>query len=178
MRTLDLSALYLMPNAGPPHKERPSETTYEDRVAMLRLAMEGTPFEICEIEKEPGTHYTADTLEELKRRHPEEDIVFLIGEDSLRDLPTWHEPERIVRVAELAVFPRRDVAESTADTLTARCREATRRYGAKITPIPMEPMDMSSTEIRERIRTGQDVTGMLDPKVKEYIIRHGLYLEE
>src|SRR5438876_207069 len=93
--------------ARPPHKPQPA-VPFAQRVEMLSLAISGQPaFRVEELERDrPGPSYTVDTLEELRRRHPDAELVLIIGSDSLHDLPLWYEPVRILQLAELLVTAR------------------------------------------------------------------------
>src|SRR3954447_146346 len=105
---LDLECILFIPAAQPPHKTHQEITADRHRLAMVRLATaDNKQFEVNEIElHRDGASYTADTLEELAGDHPQADLFFLMGEDSLRDLPRWHDPERIVRLAQIGVATR------------------------------------------------------------------------
>ncbi|MDO5695662.1 MAG: nicotinate (nicotinamide) nucleotide adenylyltransferase [Eubacteriales bacterium] len=174
---LRLDALYFVPNALPPHKAASRETTYEQRCEMIRLATASvSKLGISNIEAEPVIHYTADTVERLRAAAPDEVIYFIIGEDSLRAIDSWHEPHRIFKQVRLAVFPRGRATSS--DALAALCRRTSARYGGRIDMIPMSGTDISSSGIRAARRRGASIDGMVVPAVKEYIERHGLYLKK
>jgi nicotinate-nucleotide adenylyltransferase len=104
-----LDQVLFVPTAQPPHKPQP-RVSFAQRVEMLQLAISGnSAFQIDTIEGErAGTSYTADTLEEMRRRRPGDELFLIIGADSLRDLPLWYQPERIVRAASLLVVTRPD----------------------------------------------------------------------
>src|SRR4051812_43076869 len=107
-----LDQVWFVPAARPPHKSEAELTPFTQRVEMLHLAIAGQPaFRVEELEKDlPGPGYTAVTLEELQRRHPEHEWFLLVGGDALRDLPGWYEPERIVAKAALLVMARPGVS--------------------------------------------------------------------
>src|SRR5947207_3364132 len=109
--------------ARPPHKPAPA-TPFAQRVEMLTLAVSGQPaFRVEEIERDrPGPSYTADTLEELRRREPGAELVLIVGSDSLRDLPLWYQPTRVVLLAELLVVARPDHPVLPAEELHAMMR--------------------------------------------------------
>src|SRR3954470_23749902 len=100
-----LDCVVFVPAARPPHKPDRVLTPLHHRVEMLTLAISGNPaFAIDELEKDrPGPSYTADTLDELRRRDPSSDLWLILGADSLYDLPRWHEPGRILEHAGLLV---------------------------------------------------------------------------
>ena len=105
---LDLERVVWVPAGRPPHKTGQIVSSDRDRLAMLELALAGSATDqisTIDIERS-GPSYTADTLEILAERFTPARLFFLMGEDSLRDLPTWHDPERLLQVAELAVAAR------------------------------------------------------------------------
>src|SRR5918998_6478667 len=138
---------------------------------MLDLALAGsTSDEISTIDLDrSGPSYTADTLEILAERFNPARLFFLMGEDSLRDLPTWHEPERLLRVAELAVAARPGV---DAD-LDSVARQVPTVQG-RVHLIPTDEIAISSSEIRRRVRENQSIRGLVPAAVEGYIRDHGL----
>ena len=149
------------------------------RLAMLALALADHPqLEVCEIEiARGGVSYTADTLRELHRRHPEEELYFLMGADALRDLPQWREPEEILRLALPLVVAR--VGEPPPDwrvlaPLVDEGRLDSIRQGM-IADVVVAPV--SSSEVRRRLAAGEQVDGMLAPAVADYIRQHRLYCQ-
>ncbi len=98
MAQLELDRLLWVLTSVPPHKLGQTITPLEDRLLMLKLALANEPhFQISRIDIDrPGPHYSADTMTLLREANPAAALIFLIGEDSLRDMPTWHEPARLV----------------------------------------------------------------------------------
>ena len=139
---------------------------------MLQLALAGSPLdEISTIDVDrSGPSYTADTLELLRQQVAPATLVFLMGEDSLRDLPTWHEPERILAAAELAVAGRPGV-DVNLDAITRAIPALRGRVHIAVT----EEVPISSSEIRTRVRENRAIEGLVPPEVESYIREHGLY---
>jgi nicotinate-nucleotide adenylyltransferase len=139
---------------------------------MLRLAVVGhAAFRVDEIEKDrPGPSYTADTLDELCRQRPDDELFLLVGSDTLAELPTWHAPERIVRAAALVVMRRPGHEVPSADDLRAAIGEAVR---VQMVDVPL--IDLSSRDIRRRVGQGRSVRYMLPRAVEVYIGEKGLY---
>ncbi len=109
---------------------------------------------IVELERH---RYTVDALEAARYDDP----VFLIGADQLADLPTWKEPKRVLELARLGVATRPGYhAEPGSD---------------RIEIFELEPHDISSTEIRARVRSGEPLDGLVTPEVAAYIAEHDLY---
>lgn len=169
---LDLDRVVWVPAGRPPHKAGQIVSSDQDRLAMLRLALEGSPSdEISTIDLErAGPSYTADTLELLAQQLQPARLVFLMGEDSLRDLPTWHEPERIVQAAELAVAGRPGIDADLE--LVARDVPSIR---GRVQTVPIDEVAISSSDIRQRARAGESLSGLAPPAVAAYIRERGLY---
>src|SRR4051794_28110021 len=102
-----LDRVWFVVAGEPPHKPG-DRTPVADRLEMARIAIAGHPaFEVSELEtSRPGPHYSVETLEEVHRQHPADELFFLIGADSLADLPHWRRPERIVELATVVVVDR------------------------------------------------------------------------
>jgi nicotinate-nucleotide adenylyltransferase len=172
---LDLERNVWVPAGRPPHKTDQIVSSDRDRLVMLDLALSGsTVDEISTIDIDrPGPSYTADTLEILSERFSPARLFFLMGEDSLRDLPTWHDPERLLRVAELVVAARPGV---DAD-LESVAREVPAIQGRTYL-VPTEEIAISSSEIRRRVSEHQPIRGLVPAAVERYIRDHGLYTQQ
>src|SRR5205823_12210039 len=146
-----LDQVWFVPAARPPHKHEGELTPSVQRVEMLQLALAGQPaFRVEELEKDrTGPSYTADTLDELDRRHPGNEWFLLVGSDTLRDLPTWHEPRRVVARAGLLVVARTFAAQVPADELQAKVGA---QEGVQNIDVPL--IDIRSSELRARVRRG------------------------
>jgi nicotinate-nucleotide adenylyltransferase len=169
---LRLDRVLLVPNAHPPHKPGVPLSAAEDRVAKLELAIEGVPWlavDRMELER-GGRSYTVETLAALAERLPEATLVFLMGEDSLRDLPTWREPERIVELAELGVASRPRV---TVDQTGLYAAIPNARGRVSIVEIP--EMAIASRDLRQRVAEGRPISFQVPGAVERYIVEHGLY---
>jgi nicotinate-nucleotide adenylyltransferase len=163
---LKLDRVLFIPAAVNPHKQAENgHASAEHRLAMLRAAAGSEPgFDIETVELERGgLSYTSDTLEELAPRFPGAELFLIIGEDAARALDTWHRPDRIRAMARLAVLRRRDPAQSHS-VLPEGALEASSRL-----------INVSSSEIRERVRTGKGIHGFVPEAVENYIRSNGLY---
>ena len=121
-----------------------------------------------ELERE-GISYAVDTLEELHRRHPGARFDWIIGDDNLADLPKWKDFDRLFGLARFVVLTR--VGPSAAPALRKRIEDGSIVF-AEHTTVPV-----SSTEIRELLRAGGSIDGLVDPLVSRYIHHYGLYKE-
>jgi len=163
---LKLARLLFVPAARPAHKRRRRLAGVEHRLAMLRLATRGNAsFGVSSIEAERGgISFTAVTLELLARAERAE-IFFLMGQDSLEEFHTWREPERIARLARLAVLPR---GEGEVPRLPPPLR-------GRVVLLRSPRIGISSTEIRRRLRRSLPVRYWVPDPVLAYAARHGLY---
>ena len=155
----NLDLLIFIPTGNAPHKKE-GATSREDRYNMLceAIADEENMFvSDYEITRD-AVSYSADTAEHFKSLYPDDELFFIIGDDSYNQLDTWREPERILAVCTMLVFP---------------------REGAEVKPpaikINMEKVKVSSSEIREKIKLGKDCRNLLPKSVFDYIIKCNLY---
>lgn len=133
---------------------------------MARLACKSNPkFEVCDIERETGgLSYTLETIRALKRQNPTSEYFLLVGLDNLKSIEEWFHPEDIF--AEAAVV----VGTRPLDTLPANAK-----YGDRVIYVEMPKLEISSTEIRSRVKAGRSIKYLVPPEVENYIHLHGLY---
>jgi nicotinate-nucleotide adenylyltransferase len=172
---LELSRVLFLPSNQPPHKTGQVITPNADRMTMLEKAIDGNPnFAISTVDMErPGLSFTADSLEILHQRHSSSEIFFLMGQDSLRDLPTWHEPNRIAEHARIGVALRPGINVDMNAIINA-VPDAKGRID--LVPVPL--IQISSREIRRRVASGEPITYHVPSAVEAYIRSRGLYLSE
>ncbi len=163
-----LERVLWMPVYRPAHKAPSALAPFEHRLRMVELAVAGNPrFETSDAERRPGeVSYTVETLRRLRAQHPEHRYALLIGEDSYRQLSTWREPEAILGLARVLVYP---------------------RYGAAPEPPPPPPpgadvqwadaprIELASADLRARLRRGASVRYQVPAAVEAYLHRHALY---
>ncbi len=169
---LHLDQVIWVPAGRPPHKTGQIVSSDSDRLAMLKLALGDSKVDrISTIELErSGPSYTVDTLERLNAQLDPVNLVFLMGEDSLRDLPTWHAPSRILQAARLAVAGRPGI-ETDLDLIV----EALPAITGRIDVVPISELAISSSEIRRRVAADEPISGLVPPAVERYIVDHHLY---
>lgn len=169
---LDLDRLLFVPTGQPPHKADQAISADADRLAMLELAIGDDPaFEISTVDLErAGPSYTADLLTLLSGQLPGAQLLFLMGEDSLRDLPTWHQPETILALAELGIAARPDIDLDLA-ALYDRLPDARGR----IHVVPTTLIGVSSSGLRRRVREGRPIRYLVPRSVETYIMSNSLY---
>jgi nicotinate-nucleotide adenylyltransferase len=163
---LDLVAF--LPSAVPPHRAAPL-TPADDRLAMARLATGPHPsFEAWDTElRRPGPSYTVQTVEALLAERPADAFVLVVGADTWPEMASWREPQRLLRLVEVAVVdrPRHAAVDPVAPFPDAR---GVRRVEGPVLPI-------SASAVRERARQGKSVRFLVPDEVAEYIARRGLY---
>lgn len=172
---LQLDTVYFMPAGKPPHKYRSAPSAGRHRVAMLERAIADNPaFDILTIEVESERiSYTADTLETLRRTmftHGET-LYFIMGGDSLAYFHTWRDPQRILCQAHLAVIAR---PGWTIDLETLETHLPEARGRVEIVNAPL--IEISSSDIRRRVREGRTIRYFVPDSVAEYIYTHHLYV--
>lgn len=169
---LGLDRLLWVPAADPPHKPDSNISPVADRLAMVQAAIAGhSTYALSRVDLDrPGPHWTADTVALLGEQYPADDLVFVMGGDSLRDLPTWGRPEVILACCTLGVL-RRAGDQVDLDALEALLPGIT----DKVRFISMPPITNSARDIRERVRAGRSIAGLVPPEVAHLIQRRGLY---
>lgn len=166
-----LDRVIFITGGNPPHKSDFADA--KRRFQMTRIAIEGNnaffddDFEINRAEKS----YTVHTLEYLTKKYPSDELFFIIGEDSLRDLDKWYKPQEILNMASILVFPRK-----SQTSLEAEINSVRERFDGGIFAIDAPVMELSSTDIRARIKNGKTVRYMVPDKVIRYIEENGLYV--
>jgi nicotinate-nucleotide adenylyltransferase len=177
---LGLEAVWFLPAAVPPHKQDRQLTDGELRVEMLELATSGHPaFEVCRLEIERGgVNYTVDTLEQVHRQDPSRELFFLMGADSLADLPNWKDPDRLCELA-IPVAVARAPTDGKPPDLSALARwvPAERLETIRAHRVVMPNIDLSGSDLRRRVADGRSIRYMTPRAVEEYIAAHGLYRE-
>lgn len=170
-----LDQVIFMPAAVPPHKIR-TMTPPEARIEMLELALGGHPaMHVSTLEVERGgVSYTVETLTRLRQDYPDEKLFFLMGADSLEDLPTWREPERICELAVPLVVRRAGAAEPDFGKL-AHLVDAERLGKIRECQVTMPVMELSSTDIRQRVAADKSIRYRTPRGVEMYIRENGLY---
>jgi nicotinate-nucleotide adenylyltransferase len=163
IRQFGLDRLLVLVVEGPGHKR--TTTPPEIRLELARLAFEDVPGAEVELDRH------ARTVDSLEERRPT-DAVFLIGADELADFPGWKRPERVLELVRVGVAMRPGVPEQ-------KLRDVLARFPApgRIEYFELEPVVVSSTEVRQRVARGEPVDGLVPASVAEAIARLGLYAD-
>jgi nicotinate-nucleotide adenylyltransferase len=171
---LELRQVLFVPAGDPPHKQELPITPACHRQAMVELALAHNPFfELSPVDLDrSGPHYSTETVQLLQKRYdlPPELCYFIIGSDSLQDLPTWHRPAELIKICRLAVARR----PGSVPDLTSL--EATLPgLSDQLTWVEMPLVGISASDIRARVRAGQSIRYQVPDGVGEYIQKHQLY---
>lgn len=171
-----LDEVWFLVAARPPHKSEDQLGDFNPRFEMARLAAQELPcLKASDFEAQlPGISYTYRTLELLKKSRPEAELFFIIGADTVGELATWRKPDRILELAAPVVVPRTGFSpadtEKLRDVLPGEQLDILRE-----SYIRTEPVDISSTMIREKVRRGEKFEHLVPEPVARYIHQHRLY---
>ncbi len=172
---LHLDSVWFIPSGNPPHKvNRNGGESDAHRVEMTRLAISlDSRFELNLMEMDmEGYTYTYLTLEQLNKEHPENDYYFIIGEDSLVDFPTWKCPEKIVKLCHIVVGFR---PGTTTDKMEDVIQYNKDLYGGDFIQINTPAIEISSRDIRKRIREGRSIRYFVPKRIFDYVTENNLY---
>lgn len=176
LRVLGLDKVLIMVASDPPHKDQSSIRPAAERFKMVQAATNGIEGLIpsdLEILR-PGKSYTVQTLSCLKETYPDAELWLIIGSDSLQQLPLWYEPQKILSLAKIAAVPREGYEKD--DAAAAEFLRST--FSGDITILPLDPPELSSTEIRKKLFDGFPVEHLLPPPVEDYVYQTGLYFPD
>jgi len=173
---LRLDKVLFVPAGMPPHKLDHDITPTRHRLAMLELAIASNPgFALSRVDIDRhGPCYTVDTLALLHEEYgPGTELFFLMGMDSLAEILTWKEPERLIRLAQIVVVGRPGF-QADVDELDKVLPGAAERISIVDTPL----MEVSSSDIRQRVREGAPIRYQVPEAVEAYIRAHRLYVDD
>lgn len=173
LRQMELDAVVYIPAGNPPHK-KVRGASVKDRYNMVKAAVEGkdglfvSDFEI----KKDGPCYSVETVAHFIEKYPEDEFVFIVGEDSLDYVDKWYKPEILLRLCPFAVVGRGGF-ESDIEKKISFLKA---KFGADVFYVKTEEMSVSSSEIRKMIKDGKDVSGLVSKEVLDYINENNLYV--
>jgi len=172
---LDLEKVLWVLTPSPPHKRGQAITPLQHRLDMVLAAIHDNPlFELSRVDIDrPAPHYSVDTVRLIREIYPGKGVIYLMGGDSLRDLPTWHQPRQFLEACHaLGVMPR------PGETIDLRDLEkALPGISQKVRFIETPLLDIASSEIRQRVAAGGHFRYFLPPEVYKIIQERGLYRE-
>lgn len=169
---LNLDRIYFVPSLISPHRSSAEYAPPDDRLEMLHLACAfSDKLDVCDYEiKSNRKSYTIYTVEEFRRRFPDDELFLLVGSDMLMIFDKWNQFDDILKETTLAVVSRKD---GDMNELDEKAREL-RKFG-KIIVCFAQPLEISSTEIRKKIAKNENFSCYLDKNVVQYITSNNLY---
>lgn len=172
-----LDVLFIIPTGLTPHKEMSDGATALDRLTMCSLAFEGMDGVIVsDLEvRRKGKSFTIDTLREIY--HPDNRLFLLCGTDMMLTLDTWKDADEIFKLS-YPVYIRREDDEALTELIIKKNSEYKQKYGKIVTRIVAPAEEISSSEIRGRIRVGASISDLVPTKVAQYIEDRGLYRDK
>lgn len=173
LNEMQLDKLLIIPTALPPHKAEVVGASEKERLEMAKLAFEDFPdVEVSDFEiKRGGKSYSVNTLEHFKEGN---ELYMLVGTDMFLTLDEWFRPNDIFKLSNI-VLKRRENDADTEKRISEKSREYELKFGARIYFIKSSPFEVSSTDIREKIRSGNSICEAVPQNVAEYIYNHNLY---
>jgi nicotinate-nucleotide adenylyltransferase len=173
-KALGLEEVVLLPAGQPMSKVNKTITAAAHRINMLRLAVKGRrglAVSTLEIER-TGPTFTIDTIRAIQRRYADKtEIFFIMGWDSLEQLPLWREPARLVEMCILVAVPRPGYGRPDMKGLEKKIPGISKKVIILEKPV----VDVSATVVREKAARGESIDKMVPKKVAEYIREHKLY---
>jgi len=172
-QALGLDRVLWVVTAQPPHKPKEARTPVDTRLALVEAAIAGNPgFQVSRADVDrPPPHYAVGTLEWLRAQQPAAQFAYLMGEDSLRDLPTWHMPQEFVLACDVIGVMERSGAEPDVADLETLLPGLTARVRFFRAPI----IDIASHELRRRVHAGESIRYLVPEAVARIIEGQGLY---
>lgn len=163
----EIDELWIMPAPDPPHKSQDLILPFTERLQLLELGFGNWEnIVISDFEKKLSVpSYSLRTIQNLKKRYPDKEFFFCLGSDSLENLTTWYRYKELSKECIFLVAVRPGFNKDKVETdILKRC-----------ILVPHTPIDISSTQIRQFIKQGRDITGLVPDSVKDYILSQKLY---
>ncbi|HEY3489558.1 MAG TPA: nicotinate-nucleotide adenylyltransferase [Candidatus Deferrimicrobiaceae bacterium] len=186
-----LPEIVLLPAHKPPHKPGRPVSDAASRLAMTRAAVDGLPgFAVSDIElRREGPSYTVDTVHAFRDANPGADILFVLGADSFAEIGSWHRSDALLAACDFIVLPRPGIAPGEllppgvrVELEEPHCYSWTgasyRLPGGKRAYCPSVPgLDIASSAVRDKVRSGRCIRGLVPYTVERHIVDHRLYLD-
>ncbi len=195
---LDLDKIYFIPSGNPPHKENANITPAQDRLEMIKLAIEENPdFEVSEFElnsKSPS--YTIKTLEHFSTIEPDVEFYFIVGHELFNNIESWKDYKKLFELSNFAVITRPGYSDMDSSKVPLALEDDFRYYNVienvisytntkdstlknkNIVFIEIKGIEISSTEIRSFVKSKQSIKHLVPRSVEEYISAQKLYTQE
>ncbi len=174
--TFGLDKILFIPTGKPPHKDKDSISSNSHRYNMTLFAINSNPYYLIssiEIQRE-SIAYTIDTIKYLKSKFNYTDFYFILGSDSLYQIHKWKDYKELLGLCNFIVAKRQDLDN---DNLKVKIKELSELYGSPLSILESPLIDISSTEIRNRVKKGLSIKYLVPESVEQYIEKNKLYKE-
>lgn len=174
---LNLDRIIIMPSGNPPHKQDEHILSSRHRSNMIKTSIVNDNrmvFSDMELKRE-GYIYTADTVSILSEKYPNTQFYFILGEDSIFSIEKWYNPQQIFDKVILAVASRKENGKSSRERLEEKILHLQKKHNGKIIVLNSPLIDISSTDIRERVKAGKSIKYYVTDRTENYIEENNLY---
>ncbi len=172
--SLNLDKIIFIPVGIAPHKDNNNITCSNIRVKMIELAIKSNLFfeqSLIEVERDK-TAYTIDTIISLRELYKDDDLYFIMGGDSLFEIESWKDAEKLMKLCKFIVLDR---GYSRKEDIREKMIDLEKRYGMKVQEIESPIIEISSTEIRKRIKNKRSIKYLVPEILEEYILENKIY---
>lgn len=176
LNKMNMDKIIFIPTGNPPHKNKDEVLSALDRYEMVKLAVRNNEeFDISDIEiKREGQTYTYDTLKELHNIYYGIQFYFIIGFDTLKEIDTWKNINAVCSLTNFIVVNRGNNSKEISEEILIK----EKKYGQKFILVEIPDIEISSTDIRDRIKNNKSIKYLVTNEVEEYIKQKGLYKVE
>lgn len=173
---MGMDKILFIPTGNPPHKTW-GVLDAEDRMEMVKIAVADNPaFEVSDVEvRNKEISYSVDTVKKLQKQYPEDQLVFLVGSDILPELKTWRRFDELAKAIEFVIAVRPGYERINKEDIRIEIGALIKNYGAKITVVETPRYEISSTDLRNRLKVGKSVKYLLPDAVIKLIKEKGYY---
>ena len=179
---VELDELIIIPNGNPPHKKKRIEESL--KLAMTKMALEHIPGVVIDSrelnKKEPS--YAYETLLDLKKEHPQDELLWIMGSDSFLDIESWYSYKKFIKEVNILVLQRPNYflnkKNGLTDPITERSNFTKEDFSNdpnQVYLLKIKPIEITSTHIRQMIYSDKDVASFIDPNVNAFIKENNLY---
>lgn len=176
VKSADLDKILIIPTCTPPHKKGSDLASEAHRLNMCSLEFKEEYFQVSDLEiKRRGKSYTVDTVAELKKVYPEDELFLIIGSDMLLSFHQWYRYEDILKNVTLCVATREK--EISGEDLLTYAKDVLKLKENEIIISPVDAFVCSSTDVREKIKAGENTDSFLGNEVREYIMENNIYTD-
>jgi len=171
----NLDEIIFIPAGNPPHKKEIGASPLDRYIMAAMATLSNDKFNVSDIEiKNPQKSYTLNTITELTKIYINTEFYFITGADSIIGLPNWHESKKLLKLCKFIAVSRPGISKEIVQANIEKIRE---NFNGNIELLQAPMLQISSTDIRNRIKNGKSAKYLLPEPVEQYIIKNSLYLE-